>query len=103
MAFRVGQKVVCVEAWSRYGLGRGDEIGPTQDSIYTIREIGVGLHPTCPDELHVRLDEIVNPVIEYKCGKYEVAFRATRFRPVVERKTDISVFTAMLTKIGADA
>ena len=60
--FRVGQKVVCVEAWHLNGKGRGDEIGPVKGAIYTVRAICLGLNQFYPDLLQVRLAEIINPV-----------------------------------------
>jgi hypothetical protein len=66
---------------------------PVLNSIYTIREV-----ITLNGHVAVRLVEIKNPVLEYGDGTNEMAFRASRFRPVVERKTDISIFTAMLKK-----
>jgi len=97
--FRVGQKVVCIETWSLNGTGYGDEIGPIEGKIYTIRSIGVGFNSHYPDRLQVRLVEISNESRLYggDRAKYEPAFGAYRFRPVVERKTDISIFKAMLT------
>lgn len=89
--FRVGQKVVCVSEWKRIG-GFGGEIGPIHGEVYTIREVGF-LHPDFPRMVTVRLDEIAN---EVWLG-FETCFAATRFRPVVQRKTDISIFKALLT------
>lgn len=91
MTFHVGQKVVCVHAFV-------DEVRfptlciPVRGGIYTIRAIIQG-----HDGIRLRdgllLEEITNGLgprgIEYN-------FNPERFRPVVERKTDISVFTEML-------
>lgn len=90
MTFQVGQKVVCVRGpYSSWNWpGRQDAaVGET----YTIRgftgasrpELGAGL----------LLEEIKNP-----CGYSgeEAGFYSSRFRPIVERKTEVS-FTA-----GAD-
>jgi hypothetical protein len=94
--FHVGQKVVCVDGWAHDGSGYGYEIGPVKGQVYTIRNIGF-LNATTPDVLVVRLSEIRNPEMYYRgTGLYEPSFRASRFRPVVARKTDISVFKAML-------
>ena len=89
MAFKVGQKVVCVDARprqvSRTILRHGE--------IYTIVAL-----PMSPDGLQgVEVAEVKSIA--------PFGFWANRFRPVVERKTDISVFTKMLTpkKEGADA
>lgn len=99
MAFRVGQKVVCVDASipdaSQLSVPIIKKNGLVEGSIYTIAQVGV-THPFDPRKLPcVFVDEIC----------LRMPLWAHRFRPVVERKTDISVFTAMLTgsKIGADA
>ena len=85
MTFRVGQKVVAVRddddgnVGERFGLRRGQ--------VYTIAEIG----PNCPpkDTYGVRIVEL-----QLKPGDWWCAFC---FRPLDERKTDISVFTSMLS------
>ncbi|WP_291869712.1 hypothetical protein [Bradyrhizobium sp.] len=98
MAFRVGQKVVCiVDGWPPIP----SVVWPSKGGIYTVREmLGVGEEPS------LRLYEIQNPIVEYSnVSPREVAFVIWAFRPLVDSKTDISIFTAMLTdsKIGADA
>jgi hypothetical protein len=87
MAFRVGQKVVCVNT----GPMRSDRGNLLQTrrlvegGVYTITAVmeaggifGVQVLEAEPD------------------GATNWGFIARRFRPVVERKTDISIFTAML-------
>jgi hypothetical protein len=82
MAFFVGQKVVCVDGdghW-HYTITGEAARGPTKGDILTIRAFGEEnglMFVEWPGE-----DEEHDP--EY-------------FRPVVEKKTDISVFVAMLT------
>lgn len=85
--FRVGQKVVCVNAGA---IDRGKPL--VRNRIYTIRAIqsevarpqrGVGLF----------LEEVVNGL--HPSGK-EYGYYSDRFRPVVERKTDISCLKALL-------
>lgn len=85
--FRVGQKVVCIGG-KRIG-GHGTEAIPEFGSVYTVREFGA--------DGGIRLVEIVNPPLAYIEGFFECTFAVESFRPVVERKTDISVFTALLT------
>lgn len=76
--FRVGQKVVCVDAspgrhtFIRY-LKRG--------AIYTIRGID-----TESGQYGVWLQEVILPVIAP--WKLEMSFMPTRFRPIVEKSTD---------------
>lgn len=89
MAFRVGQRVVCVSApWER--VRPTPWICPNLNSVYVVRDIVPwpnGKGASC------RLVEIRNGPV----GGYEPSFDVVFFRPVVERKTDISVFTALLT------
>jgi hypothetical protein len=101
MTFRAGQKVVCVRTWHN-SRGYGDEVGPVEGEVYTIRGVG-DLHPCYPGGCDVWLVEIKNPVRYYPAGNYEPSFCHSRFRPIVERKTDISIFTKMLTPEGVDA
>lgn len=79
MAFHVGQKVVCVDdeprfPWPTSRVKRG--------KVYTVT--------------HIFSDWLSVEVAEAEAwGK--TGFWRDRFRPIVETKTDISIFTAMLT------
>lgn len=80
MAFHVGQKVVCIDdSWTDLN-GRPDcrPEDPRKGSVYEIASIAEGVW--------LYLQEIPNGVGYESCS----------FRPVVERKTDISIFTKML-------
>lgn len=83
MTFHVGQKVVCVDAVHQLVNG----------GIYTISFVGSG-----------RLGAMCD-VAEIAGVFPPLAFFQRRFRPIVEKKTDISIFTAMLnpSKQGVDA
>ena len=85
MSFHVGQKVVCVDASVN---GRGDKPALVEGNIYTIAHI-----VTVNDKVGFNLIEAQIPK---PLRIFYPAYRATRFRPVIERKTDISVFTALL-------
>jgi hypothetical protein len=98
---RVGQKVVCVNAdytnhpnWVRV-LNR-----PIKDGVYIIRGVAPFYHQVGRPAIY--LQEIVNAPAPWEYGGHvlhvEYAFAADRFRPAVERQTDISIFTAMLNK-----
>lgn len=90
MAFYVGQKVVCIDN-NRDG-GYGDEIVPDVGPVYTVRELF-----SCNGHDWLRLREIKNSPRYYTPGGVtEAFFHISRFRPVVERKTSIAIFTAML-------
>ncbi|WCK26614.1 hypothetical protein [Agrobacterium pusense] len=93
--FTVGQKVILARSFGAISLLRAAEDGvtlPVKGVVYTIREFddqrseGFGLA--------LRLNEITN-VPHYSNG-LEPSFMVSLFEPVVERKTDISVFKAML-------
>lgn len=80
-SFRVGQKVVCVDASDGALMSkRGEATGHLSDgNVYTVKSIR---HE--PDITFLRLEGV------------ESGWDSTRFRPAVDRKTDISIFKAML-------
>lgn len=85
MAFYVGQKVVCVDD----GPSRFTSL-PTnvkRGEIYTITKVWVHSFRSVPVVL---LAEVEPDLPRHEC------FDGARFRPVVEREYDISIFTAML-------
>jgi hypothetical protein len=85
--FRVGQKVEYVgDDYSKYpGLARDYSEFPLPRAIYTIR---AQQEPS----LYL-LQEIA---VVHRATGVEIAVNDFLLRPVVERKTDISLFTAML-------
>lgn len=98
MAFYVGQKVVCVDASEEahdlpeWCCPIGDLSGLEEGKVYTVREYGlddIGL-PT------VWLQEIYRESHPEAEDVGEPGYSPRRFRPAVERKTDISLFKAML-------
>lgn len=98
--FRVGQKVICVDVGPTPGLGNvSEEAGPLLEEgrIYIVR--WVGENPYEPWRVYGTCLRVEG--IERRQDKdpdwSDFPFRATRFRPIVERKTDISIFTEMLT------
>jgi hypothetical protein len=103
MTFRVGQKVVCVSdhACDDPRLLPGGEYVPNWPSVgavYTVRGLRDG-----PVRPHLLLEEVINPERFFAEGVYEMGWNPTRFRPVVERKTDISIFTDILRKASKPA
>lgn len=96
--FHVGQNVVCVDAnFSATWQMDCTKQRPVRNGIYTVRAFGSWNFSTgLIDALW--LCEVNNPVVRWRCGDVsEVGFAAWRFRPVVAPKTDISIFTEMLT------
>jgi hypothetical protein len=92
MTFRVGQKVVCVNDEPGYVI-KVDWL--IRGRVYTIRRI---------DEMAGGLGLSFYELPDFqKCKKS--GWAANRFRPIAERKTDISIFTAMLnpSKQGVEA
>lgn len=90
--FRVGQKVVCVDAEFEAIAANYFSSLPARDEIYTVRAIG-----KLPSDMQpgIALVEIIGNEQPFSpIGEW--GFEATRFRPFVERKTDISIFTEML-------
>jgi hypothetical protein len=88
MNFQVGQKVACVKngSWcdNRDRLVLGE--------VYTIRRLVVD----DDGDLIFQLHEIQRSPEARQFWGDDVGYAAFRFRPVVERKTDISIFTKML-------
>lgn len=87
--FQVGQKVVCIEAdwgfWKSVAPGAYDGPDPVVGGIYTVHEMHFE-----GEDCWLQFDEFL--------GRPEfVAWHHESFRPLVTRKTDISVFTALLT------
>jgi len=78
MAFRVGQKVVCVDAHGNATI--------TLNSVYTVSGLFDGFPSGRPGIFLVEVHEAHN----------KFPFFAHRFRPIVSRKTDISCFTVLL-------
>lgn len=96
MTFSVGQKVVLVgwvekyvPAWKALGA-----VYPNVGDVYTIRAIR-----SWRDSAVLLLTEIDNSHLPYYP---EPGFSQSFFRPIVERKTDISVFTEMLIPAGKE-
>ena len=96
MNFRVGQKVVCVDDAEDFPDVEGIDWRPLEikkGNIYVVRWCGPHTDNILGTEICVRLVGFVRPDDDYD----DLPFRASRFRPIVERETDISVFTRMLT------
>jgi hypothetical protein len=92
MSFRIGQKVVCI-----HHVPLDERLSHCvyveKGGIYTIR----GIYFQADRKL-LLLQEIHNPMWS---GGDEYGFNAKGFRPIVDRKTDITIFTKMLTGVDA--
>lgn len=87
---RVGQKVVCIKGGTS-SLARNGWC-PQTGGVYTVRGIYNG-----PERIDLHLAEYVHH--QHHPDGIELGWDASRFRPVVERKTDFSIFTAILNKV----
>jgi hypothetical protein len=95
MNFRIGQKVVCID--DKPSIVQGSLGLLKAGQVYTIRWLGDYMCPgTNEIQPHIRVEEIHRP-----CGddteNIDTPYKARRFRPIVERKTNISIFKKMLT------
>lgn len=99
--FYVGQKVVCI--WDDYASRK--DMGtlqwlertphtPVKDLVYTVRTY----EPDGGNIIGIRVNEIVNPSSTFYGSNAEPQFAPWLFLPIVEKKTDISIFTKMLTE-----
>lgn len=100
MTFRVGQRIVCIHAFTTCTY---DEIAPTVGNIYTVRDIRASF--SFEGEAVIRLVEIRNAPQLYQRGLTECWWGAVGFRPLIERTTDISFAHEILRKVcgGVDA
>lgn len=95
MPFRVGQLVVCVDAFKiEPGRGYGHEVTPEKGRVYTIRTVEP--HSLAPSGYLVRLREVVNEPELYAEGFSEFRFAASHFRPVDD--SALNIFREALRK-----
>lgn len=105
--FHVGQKVVCLrKKWSVEAHPNLEGVTfPVFNRVYTIRNMDY-LRTSYGEGVVLWFREIRNPVVKFRdLTPMEAGFAARDFRPLRERKTDISIFTSMLTttKLTEDA
>jgi hypothetical protein len=96
--FVVGQKVVCIDDQVGTNEPMASSYNPldglTVGQVYTIRWIGMYKGFYLKEFVGVRVVEIkrdVDPSEGVEC-----CFRASRFKPLEKKKTDISVFKKLL-------
>jgi hypothetical protein len=95
---KAGDKIVCIEdrdrgkAWPKCSAA-GCQF-PEKGRIYSIRQIA---YSDFKGHWCLRLVEIVNPDVTFPPFRPgEPTFHVRRFRPLVSRPTDISIFTDLL-------
>jgi hypothetical protein len=88
--FYVGQKVVCIKigCWDY-----NEDPRPKFGEIVTIR--GFDTH----EERGLLFEEYYTKCV-YRYDRTEVGFDQCRFRPLEEKKTDISILTALLNPLN---
>lgn len=99
MTFHVGQKVVCIYGdWSVGWRTVGTPNLPAKGAVYTIRALMRWRFGSGDTQLACLLEEIRNPTMDWQDGDIgEHPFWVEHFRPIVEKKTNISIFEKMLT------
>jgi hypothetical protein len=89
MAFRIGQRVVCIDASPS---ARWTEVRDlVLNRVYKI----AGFDDECPSGA-IGLHLVGVPMRTHPDWRRPIGWRVDRFRPVVERKTDISALQALL-------
>ena len=95
--FSVGQHVVCIDASS--GYGEWDECERLfEGAIYTVESIHLD-HFNVPV---LWLAEVVRSADSVREFGPKAGYCISRFRPLVTKKTDISIFKKMLTPAVED-
>lgn len=99
--FVIGQKVTMIRDFPEKERMRASSEGvdlPRMGVVYTIRTMDPGADVWTKHKIYLRFEELKNgPHIN---SGIEPNFDSSGFRPVIARKTDISVFKAMLTPAG---
>jgi hypothetical protein len=98
--FHVGQKVVCIYAGNIPGnphaTGRFEASEAlVEGNVYTVRKY---YHNEWGAQ--VWLDEVARSAMSQKRWGVNVGYNADRFRPVIEKKTDISIFARILDDVS---
>lgn len=91
--FKVGMKVVCVDAKMNRAPISGEAI-PVEGDTYTIREILTV--PGTKTPIHIRLVELISVPKHYRhLGFGEACFPARCFRPLVSKPTSIDLIRSI--------
>lgn len=101
--FYVGQKVVCIDAsmhtddWNA-GIKRQINLdGLTKGKIYTIRNLIINEGNPRLSPILIQLEEIIRrKIFNWEGIVREAAYHSDRFKPLIEKTTDISIFQKIL-------
>lgn len=86
MIFHVNQRVICIDAGPSDSWRKWLADAPVVGQVYTVASLS-----------HLAGWGAALVLVEIKNQRvFNYAYAARRFRPAVERKTDISIFTSML-------
>jgi hypothetical protein len=96
MNFRVGQKVVCVSVHMNWRTRLSYLFRPPRSSLPELGSVYTVANSYFDDQNQTTMIELVELPAPWDRG-WLAGFNAACFRPAVERKTDISMFTRMLT------
>lgn len=92
--YHVHQKVVCIDDTE---LGTDSKGIIVAGETYEVRWIGDFDHWLTGYAFCLRVTGVVRPTLKgTHADQSDMPFRASRFKPIITKKTDISVFTAML-------
>lgn len=97
MSFHPGQRVICIndDPLSYHGAPSNNDLrGLKKGRIYVVRWCGIFYHEIVGPHAGV----LVEGIVRIHQGR-DYPFAIGRFRPVVETKTDISIFTKILDDV----
>lgn len=103
MTFRVGQRVVCISDGTTAMRKFPGSQYPLKNNVYTIATINDWPSGTLLTFCEMDNRNFIGKTVNGVFCTIEPGFGARHFRPLTERKTDISVFTKMLTPQGVEA
>jgi hypothetical protein len=96
--FGIGDKVVCVDDKFPPDISKLYDALPVKDSTYVVRDIRLGINLTLEGDVSVLLVGLVNPKADSKAN-LERGFRADRFRPLDEMRSEMTASKEVEEKI----
>ena len=95
--FSIGDKVVCVDDKFPPDISKLYDALPVKDSTYVVRDIRLGINLTMEGDVSVLLIGLLNPKADSKAN-LERGFRADRFRPLEELRSETKDSTSVEEK-----
>jgi hypothetical protein len=90
--FQMGQRVIYIKPDGADDDDAAADLLLVDGEIYTIREIDL----RCLEEHGVATIRLYERIGGFSPSGWEIGYQPCCFWPLIERKTDISIFTAML-------